>query len=73
MGEGNFQKFIAALTNTAAIILIIFIACIILAITVGPFILIVAFDGSTWAGILTAVWGFVFFIFVLAFLHEHLE
>lgn len=66
----NLQKVLRALLNTSIFLVLGVITVIIFAITIGPFALVLGFDGPTWAGILAAIWGLVFFAFTIALLHE---
>lgn len=64
------KALLQALVNTTGVILVIAAIFVVLTLILGPFILILALDGPTWAGIAAGVWGIVAFIFAITLVHE---
>jgi hypothetical protein len=64
------KALLEALKVTAQIVALLAAAVILLTVIIGPFVLIVGFDGPTWAGVLAVMWAIVSFIFTLALLNE---
>ena len=66
----NLEKVISALLATVAFIGMLTLAVLIMVLSFGPVVLVVALEGPIWVGVVAAIWGLFCLTFSFALLHE---
>ncbi len=69
--SNHIRNLVHALKNTGRAVIFILALITFFALVVGPFFLTMSYVSAVWPNVITGIWGIVFFVFVIALLHEY--